>query len=317
MVVGMLGCGSSDQAATTTSADKVDVRVASLSGPTSIGLVSLMDKASNGQAANNYEFTISKAADEVTSKVINGDVDIACVPANVASVIWNKTNGAISVVDINTLGVLSVVTGDSSITSINSLAGHTVYMTGKGTTPEYVMNYLLDKNGIADQVDLEFKSDSTEVESILENDPNAIGVLPEPYVSVATTNNPSLSAAVSLTNEWSTASGGSSSLITGVTIVRNDFLNEHPDAVSQFVQEQSDSVDTVNSDPAAASQLVVNEGIIADASVAEKAIPNCNLVCMTGSDMYTSLQGYYKVLYSEDPSSIGGNLPSDNFYWFG
>ena len=161
-------------------AEPVEVHVASLKGPTSIGLVQFMDQAASGETDNEFDFAISAAADEIVPKVIQGDVDIALVPANVASVLYNKTEGAAQVIDINTLGVLNVVTGDASVASFGDLAGHTVYMTGKGATPEYVMNYLLERAGLTGQVTLEFKSEPTEVLSALLADPSAVGVLPEP-----------------------------------------------------------------------------------------------------------------------------------------
>jgi NitT/TauT family transport system substrate-binding protein len=276
-----------------------------------------MEKAKSGQCANDYQFTISGTADEIVPKVISGDVDIALVPANVASVLSNKTNGDISIIDINTLGVLSVVTGDSSIKDFSDLAGHTVYMTGKGSTPEYVMEYLLDQAGIADQVTLEFKSEATEVSSALAADPSAIGVLPEPYTTAVTTKNSQLKSVVSLTDVWNDVTGGSSQLVTGVTIVRNEFLTAHPDVVQDFISEQSASVDAVNADPAGSAQGVVDAGIVDSVEVAEKAIPNCQLVCITGSKMSKALGGYYNVLYSADPSSVGGSVPTENMYYLG
>lgn len=321
-------CGSSQQASTTdassttaaTSATKtgVDVRVASLKGPTSIGLASFISKAKAGETASNYTFTITEAiSDDVVPGVIKGNYDIALVPANVASVLYNKTNGGVSVIDINTLGVLSIVTGDTSINSISDLAGHTVYMTGKGATPEYVMNYLLDKAGIADQVTLEYKDEATEVAAALNADPNAIGVLPEPYVTAVTTKNTALSARVSLDDAWNGVADSGSKMVTGVTIVRNEFLQAHPDVVAEFLAEQQASVEAVKSDPSGNAQAVVDAGILDNATVAAKAIPNCNLACITGTEMQTALSGYYQVLFAADPSSIGGSLPPDNFYYLG
>lgn len=325
LAVGLIGCSvastqaaataATTQAATTT---PVDVNVASLKGPTSIGLVSFMQRAKSGECANNYSFTIAGTADEVVPKVISGDIDIALVPANVASVLYNKTDSGVSVIDVNTLGVLSVVTGDASIQSFSDLAGHTVYMTGKGTTPEYVMNYLLEQAGIADQVTLEFKSEATEVASVLSSGPTAIGVLPQPYTTALTTKNTSITAPISLTDVWDQTVGDSGSrMVTGVTIVRNEFLQEHPDVVADFVREQSDSVDAVNADSSGNAQLVVDAGIVDNAKVAEKAIPSCNLVCLKDAEMQKALSGYLGVLYTQDPTSVGGKLPGDEFYWLG
>ena len=183
---GAAGAGSAaGSAADGAAAEPVEVHVASLKGSTSIGLVQFMDQAASGETDNEFDFAISAAADEIVPKVIQGDVDIALVPANVASVLYNKTEGAVQVIDINTLGVLNVVTGNADVTSFGDLAGHTVYMTGKGTTPEYVMNYLLERAGLTGQVTLEFKSEPTEVLSALLADSSAVGVLPEPFKTAA------------------------------------------------------------------------------------------------------------------------------------
>lgn len=293
----------------------VEVHVASLKGPTSIGLVTFMDQAKNPDMfTNSYDFQIMTAADEILPLVIKGDIDIALIPANAASVLYNKTEGGIVCLDINTLGVLSVVTGDTSVASFADLAGRTVYLTGKGTTPEYTMNYLLDAAGIADSVTLEFKSEAAEVVSVLAADATAVGVLPQPFVTAALTKNDALSAPVDLTDVWARYAEEGSQLVTGVTVVRNEFLDEHPQAVTEFVVSQAASVDTVNDDPATAAPLVVEAGIIDAEPVAEKAIPACHLVCITGSEMQEALSGYLKVLYDADPASVGGALPEDLFY---
>lgn len=231
---GAAGAGSAAGSAATdgagAAAEPVEVHVASLKGPTSIGLVQFMDRAADGETDNEFDFAINTAADEIVPKVIQGDIDIALVPANVASVLYNKTEGAVQVIDINTLGVLNVVTGDASVTSFGDLAGRTVYMTGKGTTPEYVMNFLLERAGLTGQVTLEFKSEPTEVLSALLADPSAVGVLPEPFKTAAIAKSEGkLSAPVSLTDVWDELAGDTGSrLLTGVTVVRRAFAEEHP-----------------------------------------------------------------------------------------
>lgn len=314
----LAGCGAAQggQAATTDSAEPVTVRVGSLKGPTSIGLVAFMDKAAQDDTglANTYEFTISAAADEIVPKVISGDLDVALVPANVASVLYNKTEGGIVALDVNTLGVLNVVTGDASVTSFDDLAGRTVYLTGKGTTPEYVMGYLLEKAGFADTVTLEFKSEAAEVVSALAADTAAVGILPEPYKTAALAKNEALSSPVSLSDVWDGYATDGSRLVTGVTVVRSEFLQENPEAVEEFLEQQSQSVEDVNADPQTWAQSVVDHGIIEAAPVAQKAIPGCNLVCLTGAEMKSALSGYLGVLADYDASSVGGKLPGDDFY---
>ena len=305
--------GSAGSAAGT---EGVEVRVASLKGPTSIGLVTFMDQAKNPDMfTNSYDFQIMTAADEILPLVIKGDIDIALIPANAASVLYNKTEGGIVCLDINTLGVLSVVTGDASVASFADLAGRTVYLTGKGTTPEYTMNYLLDAAGIADSVTLEFKSEAAEVVSVLAADPAAVGVLPQPFVTAALTKNEALSAPIDLNDVWTEFSAEGSQMVTGVTIARRAFAEEHEQAIAEFVISQAASVETVNDDPEAAAPLVVEAGIIDAEPVAAKAIPNCHLVCMTDEEMTEALLGYLDVLHNADPASVGGALPETDFYY--
>lgn len=299
------------------SAEAVSVRVGSLKGPTSMGLVYLMDMDEKGTASNDYEFTMVTAADELLPQVINGNLDIALVPANVASTLYNKTQGQISVIDINTLGVLYAVSGDSSIKSFSDLKGKTVYMTGKGTTPDYVFRYLLNANGMADgDLTLEYKSEAAEVAALLKEQPDAVGILPQPFVTVACTQNENLGIVLDLTKEWDaiqTESG--SQLVTGVTVVRNEFLSQHPEAVDSFLTEHAESAAYVNENPAQAAELVVKTGIIEKAPIAEKALPYCNITCITGSEMQAALSGYLEVLFNQDPASVGGVLPGDDFYY--
>ncbi|MBR3142172.1 MAG: ABC transporter substrate-binding protein [Clostridiales bacterium] len=295
--------------------DDTVVRVGSLKGPTTIGIVNLMDKASNGQSEGRYDFTMSAAPDEITAKIVSGDLDIALVPANLASVLYNKTSGGVTAIDINTLGVLYCVTGDTSITSINDLSGRKVITTGQGATPEYSLRYLLEQNGITD-CEIEFRSESTEVAAVLAEDPSQIAVLPQPFVTVACAQNEAISPAFSLEVEWQTVTGGLG-MVTGVTIVRNDFLKAHPEAVKTFIKEHGESVVAANSDLDKTASLVVAAEIIGKEPLAKKAIPLCNVVCMTGDSVKANLAPYLEVLYNSDPKSVGGNLPGDEFYYKG
>lgn len=294
------------------------IRVGGLKGPTTMGLVKLMEDAENGEAQNSYEFTMVTAADELTAMVAGNQVDIALLPANVASVLYNRTDKQVSVVDINTLGVLYLVSGDTSITSIDQLAGKTVYLTGKGTTPEYAFNYILSAAGLTtEDVTLDFRSEATEVAAILAENPDAIGLLPQPFVTVALSQNDSLSIIMDLTEEWDKlqAEDSGSRLVTGVTIVNNEFLAEHPDLVDTFLEEHEASALYTDNHPAEAAELIAAAGIVAQAPIAEKALPYCNITCITGEDMKGALSGYLEVLYEQNPESVGGTLPDDAFYY--
>ncbi len=304
MSVMLAGC-----AKTSGGPDETKIRVGSLKGPTSIGIIKMIHEKSGEE----YSFTIETQADVLLSSIVSGDIDIALIPANVASVLYNKTNGAISVIDINTLGVLYMVSGDKSIRKMSDLEGHTVYTTGAGSTPEYVLRYLLKQNGLTDKVNIEFKSEATEVAALLAQDTSAVGLLPQPFVTAALKQNEALDIVLDMTKEWDSLNNGSS-LITGVTVVRNDFLKEHPKAVSKFMDDHYDAVSFVNSDPDTAAGYVVEAGIIEKEPVAQIAIPYCNIVCISGKDMRFSLSGYLRALYDQDPASVGGNLPSNDFY---
>ncbi len=304
------------EAAKTDDYEAVDVKIGSLKGPTSMGLVYLMDQADKKEAANNYEFQMAAAADELLPSMISGDLDIVLVPANVASVLYNKTEGGVSVIDINTLGVLYMVSGDDTVQSMEDLKGRTVYLTGKGTTPDYVLQYLLRENGVAGDVTLEYKSEATEVAAVLAQTPDAIGVLPQPFVTAACAQNESLSVVLDLTEEWAKVQGeGGSSLVTGVTVVRNDFLAEHKAAVDKFLEEHAASTDFANENVEEAAELVAAAGIVEKAPVAAKAMPQCNITYIDGEDMKTALAGYLEVLFEQDASSVGGKLPADDFYY--
>lgn len=306
MLVLIAGCAKDESGGR----DDVNVRVGSLKGPTSIGIIRMI----HGQENSNYSFTMETQPDVLLSSMISGQLDIALIPANVASVLYKKTEGGICVIDINTLGVLYMVSGDHGIKGIKDLEGRTVYTTGAGTTPEYVLRYLLEKNGLSDKVDIEFKSEATEVAALLAEDETAVGMLPQPFVTVAVSQNEALSVVLDMSAEWEALNNGSR-LVTGVTVVRKEFLEQHPDAVKAFLKDHTDSAAFVNSDTQTAAEYVAEAGIIEKAPVAAKAIPYCNIVSISGSEMKTALAGYLQVLYEQDPSSVGGALPVNDFYY--
>ena len=295
--------------------DVAPVRVASMTGPTSMGLVKLMNDNENGASAQKYEFTVSGTPNEIVPLITRGELDIAMVPCNLSSILYNNT-GAVQVAAVNTLGVLYVVENGESINSVEDLKGKTVYSTGKGTTPEFALNYILAQNGIDPAADLtiEFKSEATEVLSALTTDTAAIGVLPQPYVTAALAQSENLRVALSLTEEWDKVSDGSR-MITGVCVIRKDFIENNPEAVRTFLEEYAASVDYVNANPAEAAQWIADLGIVAKAAIAEKALPNCNIVCLTGEEMKAAVAGYLGVLFEQNPEAVGGSVPDDAFYY--
>lgn len=325
----LTGCGQSAKESTAAataetvketsavSEDTYSLKIGSLKGPTSMGLVELMDKAQKGEAAGSYEFTMVTAADELLGKIVNGELDIALVPANMASIIFSKTNGAVKVLDLNTLGVLYVVSSDESIQSVGDLKGKTVYLTGKGTTPDYVLKHLLLANSLTtEDVTLEYKSEAAEVAALLKENPEAVGLLPQPFVTAAMAQNDSLKMVLDLTKEWEAVSGeNGGSLVTGVTICRSELLKEHEEAVRTFMKEHKASAEYANKNVEETAALVAAAGIIEKAPVAQKAIPYCSITYIDGEEMKAMLSGYLKVLFEMDPSTVGGTLPSDDFYF--
>ena len=286
------------------------VRVGSLSGPTTIGIANMMSDSAEG-----YDFTMATQPDEIASKIGAGELDIALIPANLASSIYNKTNGGIKVIDINTLGVLTCVTADASITKIEDLAGKTVITTGQGATPEYAVNYLIAQYNV-ENVTLDFKADGQEVIATLSQDANQIAILPQPAATAATLQIEGVKAAFSLNDTWTALNNGSS-FVTGVTVARKEFIEQYPDAVSKFLVDHNNSVKAIVTNLEQTADRVVELGIVAKAPIAAKAIPYCNIVCITGAELKPTLEGYLKTLFDANPKSIGGSMPGDDFYYEG
>lgn len=308
----LTGCGSAEP-----SQEPTTVRIGSMKGPTSMGLLFFKEQAEGGAYTDNYEFTMVTAADELLPLMVKGELDIALVPANVASVLNQKTQEGIAVIDINTLGVLYMVSGDSSIASVEDLKGKTIYLTGKGTTPDYVLHYVLSENGFTEaDYTLEYKSEATEVAALLAENPDAIGLLPQPFVTAACAQNEALSVVLDMNQEWNNIQGeNGSSMVTGVTVVRKEFLAENEEAVKSFMAEHKASAEALNADVEKGAQLAVAAGIIAKEPIAQKAIPKCNVTYIDGEAMKQALSGYLEVLFEQNPESVGGALPTDGFYY--
>ena len=294
----------------------VTTRIAALKGPTAMGLVKLMSDDPQSADGPLYDFTLAGAADEVTPSLIKGDLDMACVPANLASVLYNKTEGEIVTLAVNTLGVIYIVENGNAVASMADLAGKTIVAAGKGSTPEYALRYLLTENGIDPDKDvtIDWKSEHAECVAALASGAATIALLPQPFVTVAQTKIDGLRVALDLTAEWDALDNGSG-LITGVVVGRKSFVEEHPAAVDAFLRDYAASVDWVNGNNADAAVLISEYGIVEAAAVAEKALPHCNIVCVTGEEMREKLSGYLQVLFDAEPTSVGGKLPGDDFYY--
>ena len=289
--------------------DDTEIRIAALKGPTGMGMVKLADK----QNYPNYTVSIEASPDALNPRIIPGEVDVATVPVNLASVLYNKLDGDISVLAVSTLGVLYVVEAGSEVNSVADLAGKTVYATGQGATPEYILNYLLDKNGVAGSVEVNYVGEHAALATMLADGSAEIGMLPEPNVTSTLAGNDNLRIALNLTEEWNKVC--STELVQGVVIARKSFVNEHPEAIEQFLREYEKSSAFVNENIDEAAKLIVDAGILGNVEIAKKAIPNCNISFSKGEAMHKAVEGMLAVLFEANPKSIGGKLPDKDFYY--
>lgn len=295
---------------------KPAVRLAAMTGPTAMGLVKLLDDAEKGLSANQYDFLLAGAADEISPSLIQGKLDIASIPVNLAAILNNKTNGGLTLLAVNTLGVIYIVEkGGESIQSLSDLKGKTLYATGKGSTPEYNLTYLLKQAGLTlgEDVIVEWKSEPAEVVALMSQQEEAFAMLPQPFVTVAQTKVENLRVALNLTEEWDALQLDSRMITSGI-VVRTQFLQENPEAVENFLKEFAASAQYANESVPETAALIGDLGIV-PAPVAEKALPFCNIVCLTGEEMQTALSSYLQVLYDLNPASVGGALPADSFYY--
>ena len=288
------------------------LRVAGLKGPTTMGLCNLI---SDSEGTGEYDFTMYGAADEIVPLLVKGDIDAAAVPANLAATLYQRTEGAVQVACINTLGVLYILEQGDTVQSVADLKGQTILTTGKGTTPEYVLRYVLEQNGLNPDTDvtIEYFNEATEALSQLQAGRGTIAMLPQPFVTSALSQVEGLRVALDMNTEWEAVAG--SKLVTGVLVVRKDAIERDPATFETFMEGYAASVEAANTDLEGTAALCEEYGIVAKAALAQKALPECNIVFETGSEMKTDLTNYFQVLYDADPSSVGGQMPDDAFYY--
>ena len=306
--------------AETTAAEKTNIRISALKGPTGIGLVSLMEAQEAGTAKNNYSFTLTGTPDDIVAQLSSGEADIAALPTNLAAVLYQKTNKSISVIAVNTLGVLYILEKGDTVHSMADLAGREIMATGQGAVPEYALNDLLAKANLSTPAAITYMTEHSELATLAAaGKASDLIMLPEPFVTTVLGKNPEYRIALDLTEEWKKAYGedSGSELAMGCLAVSAKFAAEHPEALETFLQEYKASTDSVNADPSAAGQLVAKYGIMADAALAAKAIPTCHIVMISGSAMKSVLEPFYETLFAANPKSVGGTLPDDGFYWIG
>ena len=294
--------------------------IAALKGPTAIGMVKIMED-DGAKEEPDYSFTITAAVDEVGPLLVQGKADLAALPANMASILYNNTEGEVEALAVNTLGVLYIVGTDDTVSSVSDLAGKTIYASGKGATPEYALDYILTHNGLdpENDVQIEWKSEHAECLASLLADEGSIALLPQPFVTTAQMKNEGIQVLLDLTQEWDALQEGSesrSALVTGVLVGRKAFVEENPQLVADFLAAYDESVTYVNDNVEDAAALVEKFDIV-PAAVAAKAIPACNIVCVDGAEMQELLSGYLAVLYDQNPAAVGGKLPEEDFYYLG
>ena len=307
---------SSSNSDTSSKSEPVAVRVLALKGPTGIGMAKMMDDSSKSEGSK-YSFTIAGQPTEAVSAVAGGKVDIAAVPTNLAATLYQRTEKGVKMLAVNTLGSLYILEKGNTINSIKDLRGKTIYATGQGANPEYVLNFLLSKNGLTPgkDVTVEFKAEHSELAALMAAGECVLGMLPEPNVSSAMAQNSELRIALNLNDEWNKVADSDSRLAMGCVIVNESFLKAHPTEVENFMNELESSIKYASENPKDAGTLCETYGIVPKAALATKAIPNCNLTFLKGEQMKKSIEGYLNLLFSSNPASVGGSVPDENFYF--
>lgn len=294
-----------------------EVNLYVLSGPTGIGAMNLWAAADAGETQNTYHITMPGANDEVVAAISNGDADIAAVATNLAATLYNKTSGGVTVLAVNTLGVLSLLGNGQEVATIADLAGKTIYAPGQGANPEYILRYVLTGNGLDPDKDvtIQFVGEGSELLTVWQTDSEAIIMAPQPVATSILMQNENAVTLFNMTDEWDKVSGGDSTLMMGCVIVRNEFLQENPGAVALFLQEYAASIEKAQSDVEGTAALCEQYGLIPKAALAKAAIPSCGLTFVTGAEMKSALSGYLQVMFDADPKSVGGAMPGDDFYY--
>ena len=288
-----------------------------LSGPTGIGAMNLWAASDAGETKNTYHITMPGANDEVVAALSNGEADIAAVATNLAATLYNKTSGGVTVLAVNTLGVLSMLSNGQEAAAVADLKGKTIYAPGQGANPEYILRYVLSGNGLDPDKDvtLRFVGEGSELLTVWQSDPEAVILAPQPVATSILMQNKNAKTLFDMTEEWDKIAGDDSTLMMGCVIVRNEFLQANPGAVELFLQEYAASIEKAQSDVEGTAALCEQYGLIPKAALAQKAIPSCGLTFVTGAEMKTGLSGYLQVMFDANPKSVGGALPGDNFYY--
>ena len=299
-------------AAPETEAAAAAVNVMVLNGTTGFGMANLMDAAAKGEAAQEYNFTVETDASNIVAALANGSADIAALPTNAAAAVYNKTQGKVQVLALNTLGVLYLVTdGSVEISSMADLAGKTVYAPAQN--PSFIFQHIVDANGVENVTIDNTYAQPADLNTAVASGQVSIAVLPEPMVTVAKANNPDLKVALDLTAEWDKVSEPGS-LVQGCVVVRKEFVAGNAVAVDTFLGEYDASIEALTTDVEGTAAKIEANGIFAKAAVAAKAIPNCNVCFIVGEEMQTALSQFLTIMHGVAPASVGGSIPGEDFY---
>lgn len=315
LVSALTGCGSKTKQTSKSKDTAVKTNVSMVKGFSSISMVNLMEKNEKGKAANNYQFSVATAPDEVMSKLVTQEIDIAAVPTNMAASLYQKTKGNVVMLAVNTLGVVKVVTTDPSIKRLEDLKGKSVVGAGQGAIPEYTFNDILAKKGLKPQQDIQisYKPGHEEVASLISSNQVQIATLPEPTLSQVMATNKKVRVIADLNTEWE-ALHPNTIMAQGCVVVTKKFLEKHPQAVTRFMKEYQASAQKVHSDLQGTSTLCDKFNIIPE-KVAKTAIPKSHQVFVTGKEAEKKLTPFFKVLYEANPKSVGGAVPDSAFYY--
>lgn len=298
--------------ATQPTAPAAPVSVMVLNGTTGFGMANLMDAASRGEAAQEYDFSVETDASNIVAALVNGSADIAALPTNAAATVYNKTQGGVQVLALNTLGVLYVVTdGSVTVESVADLAGQTVYAPAQN--PTFIFQNIVTANGLADVTIDNTYAQPADLNAAVASGQVSIAVLPEPMVTVARAQNPDLVVALDLTAEWDKVCAPGS-LVQGCVVVRTAFAQERPEAVAAFLEEYGLSIEAMTADIQGTAAKIEACGIFAKGAVAAKAIPNCNVCFIKGQEMKAALSEFLNIMFAVAPASVGGAVPGDDFY---
>jgi len=285
------------------------LKIGTLNGPTGIGMVKLME------APDQYQVTAFQSPDEAVAKIVTGELDIAAVPSNLGAVLYNKLEGDIVLLGTNTLGVLYIVENGDAVSEIADLKGKTIIASGKGGSPEFILNQLLRSAGLdpAMDVTVNWMMNHTDVSSALMAQPGSIAMLPQPFVTIVTEKNSAVRMAVDLNAAWEETQNAA--LPMGVIVAQKSVVEERKGDIGIFLDAYAESVGFVNAEPAEAAKLVAKYGIIADQTIAEKAIPSCNIVFIPAGEAKADLNRFYEIISGMDSKSVGGKIPDEAFYY--